>query len=92
MKAAHGDVTYISVLTIVDSAQSLRELETFLSYGEREADTFTFKSSMSLMLPSLDGVPTSWAQELELLQRMSSDLDERLDPMLKTRLDELLGP
>jgi hypothetical protein len=92
VKAAHGDVTYISVLTIVDSAQSLRELETFLSYGEREADTFTFKSSMSLMLPSLDGVPTSWAQELELLQRMSSDLDERLDPMLKTRLDELLGP
>lgn len=92
VKAAHGDVTYISVLTIADSAQSLRELEIFLCYGERGSDTFTFKSSMSLMLPSLDGVPTSWAQELELLQRMSSDLDERLDPMLKTRLDALLGP
>ena len=92
VKAAHGDVAYLSVLTIVDSAHSLRELEMFLCYGERGADTFTFKSAMSLMLPELDGVPTSWAQELELLQRMSSDLDERLDPMLKTRLAELLGP
>lgn len=92
VKAAHGDVTYLSVLTVIDSAHSLRELEMFLCYGERGADTFTFKSALSLMLPSLDGVPTSWTQELELLQRMSSDLDARLDPMLKARLAELLGP
>ena len=92
VKAAHGDVAYLSVLTIVDSAHSLRELEMFLCYGERGADTFTFKSAMSLMLPELDGVPTPWTQELELLQRMSSDLDARLDPMLKARLAELLGP
>lgn len=92
VKAAHGDVTYLSVLTVIDSAQSLRELEMFLCYGERGADTFTFKSAMSLMLPNLDGIPTSWAQELELLQRMSSDLDKGLDPMLQARLAELLGP
>jgi hypothetical protein len=92
VKAAHGEVAYLSVLTVVESAQSLRELEMFLCYGERGADTFTFKSSMLLMLPELDGVPTSWAQELELLQRMSSDLDTRLAPMLKARLSELVGP
>lgn len=92
VKAAHGDVTYLSVFTVVDSAQSLRELEMFLCYGERGADTFSFKSAMALMLPNLDSGPTSWAQELELLQRMSSDLDHLLDPMLKARLAELLGP
>ena len=92
IKAAHGDVAYLSVLTIIDSAQSLRELEMFLCYGERGADTFTFKSAMSLMLANPDGVPTSWAQELELLQRMSSDLDTQLDSMLQARLAQLLGP
>jgi len=39
VKASHGEVTYLSVLTIVDSAQNLRELEMFLCYGERGADT-----------------------------------------------------
>lgn len=92
VKAPHGDVAYLSVLSIVDSAQSLRELEMFLCYGERGADTFTFKSAISLMLPNLDAVPTSWTQELELLQRMSSDLDRRLAPELQARLSELLGP
>lgn len=92
VKAPHGDVAYLSVLTVVDSAQSLRELEMFLCYGERGADTFTFRSAISLMLPNLDGVPTSWTQELELLQRMSSDLDHRLAPALQVRLSELLGP
>ena len=91
VKAAHGDVTYLSVFTVVDSAQSLRELEMFLCYGERGADTFTFKSAICLMLPNLDGVPSSWTQELELLQRMSSDLGKELDPMLSTRLADLLG-
>lgn len=92
VKAAHGEVAYLSVLTVVDSAQSLRELEMFLSYGERGADTFTFKSAMSLMLPNLDRGPTSWSQELELLQRMSGELGTRLDPMLTARLSTLLGP
>jgi hypothetical protein len=92
VKAAHGDVTYLSVLTVVDSAQSFRELEMFLCYGERGIDTFTFRSALTLMLPNLDGVPTSWTQELELLQRMSSDLEDRLDPILQTRLTELQGP
>ena len=90
VKASHGNVTYLSVLTIVDSGQSLRELEMFLCYGERGPDTFTFKSAMSLMLPNLDGTPTTWAQELELLQRMSSDLNENLDLVLKERLALLL--
>ena len=63
----------------------------FLCYGERGADTFTFKSAMALMLPNRDNVPTSWAQELELLQRMSSNLDTLLSPMLNARLLELLG-
>jgi hypothetical protein len=91
VKAPHGDVAYLSVLSIVDSAQSLRELEMFLCYGERGADTFTFKSAISLMLPNLDAAPTSWTQELELLQRMSSDLEQRLAPELQARLSELLG-
>lgn len=91
VKAPHGDVAYLSVLSIVDSAQSLRELEMFLCYGERGADTFTFKSAISLMLPNLDAVPTSWTQEFELLQRMSSDLEQRLAPELQARLSELLG-
>ncbi len=90
VKAARGDVAYLSVITFVDSAQSLRELEMFLCYGERGPDTFTFKSAMSLMLPNLDGVPTSWAQELELLQRMAADLGTRLDPMLHARRTGLL--
>jgi len=92
VKAPHGDVAYLSVLSIVDSAQSLRELEMFLSYGERGTDTFTFKSAISLMLPNLDAVPTSWTQELELLQRMSSNLEQRLAPKLQARLSKLQGP
>lgn len=92
VKAAHGEVTYLSLLTLVDSAQNLRELETFLCYGERGADTFTFKSAMSLMLSKSDGTPSSWTQELELLQRMASDLEGKLDPVLVTRLKDLLEP
>lgn len=92
VKAPHGEVAYLCVLSIVDSAQSLKELEMFLCFGERGADTFTFKSAISLMLPNLDAVPSSWTQEVELLQRMSSDLESRLAPELQARLSELLGP
>jgi len=43
------------------------------------------------MLPNLESVPTSWTQELELLQRMSSDLGHQFAPKLADRLNILVS-
>lgn len=89
IKAPHGDVTYLSALTIVDSGQTLHELSMFLSYGERGLDTFTFRSAQTLMLPNPDGGASAWSQEIELLQRMRAELEGALAPRLERRLAEL---
>jgi hypothetical protein len=69
VKVPHGDVAYLSMLSVADSAQNMRELEMFLSYGARGADTFTFRTAVSLMLPRPDVAISPWIIELDLLRR-----------------------
>jgi hypothetical protein len=70
-----GCATYISAITIADSARNLEDLRIFLSYGEHGPETFTFRSSLAIMLPWLDSNSTSWRQELDLWDRLN-DSDE----------------
>lgn len=68
-----GCVTYISALTIADSARNYEDLRIFLSYGEHGAETFAFRSALTVMLPWLDmKQQTSWQQELALWERLQN--------------------
>lgn len=86
-KVSGGCVTYLSALTIADSARSLSDLKIFLSYGELGPDTFTFRSALELMLPWTGEQPSPWDQELKLWQRLSAA--GALPPALVARLDWL---
>jgi hypothetical protein len=82
-KVLGGCVAYLSAVTIADSSRNLADLRIFLSYGERGPDTFTYRSALSFMLPWSGERPSSWAEELQLLQQISFEgslpkaLDER---------------
>jgi hypothetical protein len=69
-----GCATYISALTIADSSRNLEDLRIFLSYGEHGPETFTFRSTIALMLPWLKNESTSWAHERNLWVRLSNEL------------------
>lgn len=70
-KVNGGCVTYLSALTVADSARNLADLRIFLSYGEQGAETFTFRSAIEFMLPWTGDQPSPWALELQLLQQMT---------------------
>ena len=86
-KVNGGCVAYVSALTVADSARNLSDLRIFLSYGEHGPETFTFRSAMEFMLPWTGEQPSSWAQELNLWQRLKS-IGE-LPSLLQERLDWL---
>lgn len=84
-KVDGGCVSYISAVTVADSARNLSDLRIFLSYGELGPDTFTFRSALELMLPWTGEHPSPWEQELKLWQRLlaSNALPEPLVPRLE---------
>jgi hypothetical protein len=43
-----GAVAYLSAITVVETHQALSQLDMFSSYGERDRDTFTFRSALTL--------------------------------------------
>lgn len=86
-KAPHGNVAYLSVVTLADSPKNLGDLRMFLSYGQHGAETFIVRSAHDLMLPWQSESVTAWDAELELLQRMASE--GTLEPELELRLARL---
>lgn len=86
-KVDGGCVSYISALTIADSARNLADLRIFLSYGEHGPETFTFRSALEFMLPWTGEQPSSWAQELHLLQKL--EMEQKLPAELEIRLSWL---
>ena len=72
-KVNGGNVAYISALTLAETPEQYLDLKTFLSFGERGADTFTYRDSRRLALPirSADGNP--WAEELDLLNSLANE-------------------
>jgi len=83
-KVDGGCVSYLSALTVADSARNLSDLRIFLSYGELGPDTFTFRSALELMLPWTGEQPSPWEQELKLWQKLSGlgTIPEPLVPRL----------
>ncbi|MBA3772809.1 MAG: hypothetical protein H0X13_10085 [Ramlibacter sp.] len=82
-----GCVSYLAALTAAESARNLSDLRSFLSYGERGADTFTCRSVLDVMLTPPDGQQSSWDHELALLRRMKSS--GAIDPYWEMRIEEL---
>lgn len=72
-KVNNGNVAYVSALTLAETPDHYLDLKTFLSYGERGADTFTYRDARRLALPGRNVGENSWADELDML----SSLQER---------------
>jgi hypothetical protein len=66
-----GNVTYLAALTLFDSEARFKDLERFLVWGERGADTFTFRSASRLSVPFLSDAITAWDKELHLLAELA---------------------
>lgn len=76
-KVNNGNVTYVSALTLAETPDQYLDLKTFLSYGERGADTFTYRDARRLALPvrRVDG--NSWTDELDMLSALPErDIEE----------------
>ncbi|MGJ7567872.1 hypothetical protein ACSFBM_28750 [Variovorax sp. GB1R11] len=71
-KVDGGCVSYLSALTIADSARSLSDLKIFLTYGELGPETFTFRSVLELMLPWIGEQASPWEMELRYWQKLAS--------------------
>lgn len=82
-----GNVAYIAALSVAETARSAKDLEVFLTFGSRGADTFTYKAAGRLLLPYNTDEASPWDKERALLQRMGT---ASLSPQLATRLS-LLG-
>jgi len=65
-----GNVAYLSALTLSPTPEQYQDLKTFLSYGERGADSFTFRDARRLALPDLGDGANPWVEEFELLNRL----------------------
>jgi hypothetical protein len=70
-KLPGGRVAYLTAIVLVESGRNLRDLRTFLSYGEHGPDTFTSRQAMILQLPRAGEVPSAWEAELALLRKLS---------------------
>lgn len=80
-KVTHGNVAYVSALTLAETPEEYLDLKMFLGYGERGPDTFTYRDARKLALPRRDVDKNPWAEELDLLNRLAdqgiSELDTR---------------
>lgn len=65
-----GCVSYISVVTVANSAEHLSDLKMFLTYGEHGKDTFSYDAAISLMLPARSEEMSPWDQELQMLSEL----------------------
>lgn len=77
-----GNVAYLSALTLANSPEQYRDLKTFLGYGERGPETFTYREVKRLALPDTGNLVNPWEVELQLLDIIAgstsfSELDLR---------------
>ncbi|TXD89768.1 hypothetical protein FUT87_03445 [Mitsuaria sp. TWR114] len=77
-----GNVAYLSALTVAATPHQYQDLRTFLGFGERGPETFTFKEARRLALPGTNGSTNAWVDELALLGRLDGlvelpELDRR---------------
>jgi len=66
----NGNVAYVSALTIAETPEQYVDLKTFLGYGERGPDTFTYRDARRLALPGRSDDRNPWEDELDLLNRL----------------------
>lgn len=83
-----GNVAYLSALTVAATPYQYHDLKMFLGYGERGAETFTFRDARRLALPGTTGSTNAWGDELALLERMPHILEM---PTLEVRRQMLSG-
>jgi hypothetical protein len=77
-----GNVAYLSALTLANSPEQYRDLKTFLGYGERGPETFTYREVKRLALPDTVSLENPWEVELQLLDTIAGytsfpELDQR---------------
>jgi hypothetical protein len=77
-----GNVAYLSALTLANSPEQYRDLKTFLGYGERGPETFTYREVKRLALPDTGSLENPWEVELQVLDTIAGnttfpDLDLR---------------
>ncbi|MDQ0038101.1 hypothetical protein J2W30_005888 [Variovorax boronicumulans] len=71
-KVNNGNVAYVSALTIAETPEQYRDIKMFLGFGERGADTFTYRDARKVALPIRGADKNPWAEELDLLNDLGS--------------------
>ena len=71
-KVNNGNVAYVSALTIAETPQQYQDIKMFLGFGERGADTFTYREARKVALPIRGADKNPWAEELDLLNDLAS--------------------
>jgi len=66
-----GNVAYLSALTLADNPEQYQDLKTFLGYGERGPDSFTYRECRRLALPGASNGSNPWESELQLLDAIA---------------------
>ena len=74
-----GNVSYISGLTLAETPEQYRDLKTFLNFGCRGPDTFTYREARRLALPGPHGFSDPWEEERQFLDRLQIDACPELD-------------
>lgn len=71
--AEEGSIAYLSCITLAESPEQLSALRTFLTYGAKGRDSFTFTSAYLLLQPFNHEIRSSWDSELELLLKLAGE-------------------
>ena len=83
-----GNVAYLSALTLANSPEQFRDLKTFLGFGERGPETFTYREVKRLALPDTGSLENPWEVELQLLDTIAGNTSF---PELDLRREYLSG-
>jgi len=70
-KVNNGNVAYVSALTIAETPEQYQDIKMFLGFGERGADTYTYRDARKLALPVRCADKNPWAEELDLLNDLA---------------------
>jgi hypothetical protein len=88
-KVNGGNVAYVSALTLAETPEQYLDLKMFLCFGERGADTFTYRDARKLALPVRSADANPWAEELDLLSDLASQGISELEARRKTLSTEV---
>lgn len=78
-KVNNGNVAYVSALTIAETPEQYQDIKMFLGFGERGADTFTYRDARKVALPIRAADKNPWAEELDLLNDLASQQISELE-------------